>query len=980
MPIGCTKKAAAKVVRGRFKRRQVLVMNLVIRRLKPLREFLGAPAFSRERHGNAVNCRQDGGAPRRAAGVLCLIVILLVPFLGFKTSAADAASPGAAASPVKKPARLPDWIIPSEYELSFEPDLKRFTFTGTETIKLSIEKPSAEVWLNALDLKISRPRLQAETGTETSAGDASTAGDQIDLKVIPDTKNEMVKLVAPEVLPQGHYKLTCQFEGTLNDKLRGFYRSSYEDDAHAKHWIATTQMEPTDARRMFPGFDEPAFKAVYRIKAVIDPDLNAISNTPVASEEKSSNGQKKTVAFEPSPKMSSYLVALVIGNFHPTEVKEAAGVPIRVWAVAGRVPLARYALEEAAKIMTFESNYFGIPFPNKKLDLIAMPDFGPGAMENLGAITFRDTALLTDDKTGSLFSREGITSIEAHEMAHQWFGDLVTMKWWDDLWLNEAFATWMASKAVDAIHPEWREMTQVVGSRNGALSTDALKSTRAIHADVNNAAQAVEMFDGITYQKGAAVLRMLETYVGANTFQQGIHKYLSAHQFSNATTEDLWSAIGSCATNVPVAQIMRTFVYQPGAPLISAGLMDGGKKLDLSQQRYFPLMDQPNDKTTWIVPMVIRELKHEVPGAQKDGDTIAGAQDILLKGRQVQSSLERPYKSIVANVGGTGYYRVCYAHLQLKALEQGFKYLTAEEKMALLSDVGGLTLSGKVPVEDSLNFSLNLPNEHDPIIQCRLTGFYGTYWDMTPAQRPQYRKLVRHYLLPLKAQLAWTEKPDDSEATKTLRCSVLSMLGQRGEDQPTIAEARALFAKYCADHESVNPDLVSTIFGIVTFNGGATEYEQMKQLWKTAKNPADEHRALNSLNGFHQPDLVTKTMNMALTDQVRKQDGLGLLCGPCFRRETQAQGWAYIKAHWKQITDRFPPWSLNGLAWCCSGFETRAEEQDAKAWFATHTLPYGKSSIARMLEDVHIAVIDTERNRPRVRKWVLAQTAKLSHD
>ncbi|HEY9715962.1 MAG TPA: M1 family metallopeptidase, partial [Trichormus sp.] len=461
------------------------------------------------------------------------------------------------AQPKQAGFRLSPFINPQEYELTFEPDLEKFTFVGAETIKLMIDKRTSEFALNAAELKI----------LDASLVPVDASSHRIDLKIEPDVKNEAVKFVAKEALEPGKYRFSCHFVGTLNDKLRGFYRSSYEDDKHVKRWIATTQMEPTDARRMFPCFDEPAFKAVFKISAVIDPSMTAISNAPVGAESQVSGGKKKLVAFERSPRMSSYLVALVIGNFQSTEMQQSAGVPIRVWTVAGKVPLARYALDEAVKIMKFESDYFGISYPNKKLDLIAIPDFSAGAMENLGAITFRDTALLTDPKTGSLFERESITSIAAHEMAHQWFGDLVTMKWWDDLWLNEAFATWMASKTVDALHPEWREMTYVIGSRNGALGTDGLKSTRAIHANVNNPAQAVEMFDNITYQKGAAVLRMLEKYVGPNIFQKGINKYLNAHQFDNATTEDFWSAIASCTVNVPVAEIMRTFIYQPGAPL-----------------------------------------------------------------------------------------------------------------------------------------------------------------------------------------------------------------------------------------------------------------------------------------------------------------------------------------------------------------------------------------------------------------------------
>jgi puromycin-sensitive aminopeptidase len=897
--------------------------------------------------------------------------------------------------------RLSKDVMPLNYDLTVEPNMKKFTFSGSEEITLSVAKPVREIVLNAADLDVLQAQIVPDGKTKqdttnngplhaTTVNSNQGQKTSIKVKIVPDSKTERLRLVLSSVLPAGTYRLSCKFNGTLNDKLCGFYRSSFEDDKQIKHWLCATQMEPIDARRMFPCFDEPEFKATYHLQTVIDPAYTAISNSPI--EKEAAQKGKKIVSFEVTPKMSSYLVALVIGDFKQTGEKLVDGIPIRVWAVTGKEHLGQYALDEATKILAFERKYFGIAYPNKKLDLIAVPDFEAGGMENLGAITFSESELLTDDKAGSISSKKEITSVVAHEIAHQWFGDLVTMRWWDALWLNESFATWMATKTSDALHPEWRVMTEAVESRGG-MSTDALRTTRAMHANVTTAGQVTEMFDNITYDKGESVLRMLEAFVGTQAFQDGVHKYLSAHAFSNATTEDLWNAIASCAPGVPVAQIMKTFIYQPGVPLVYVDLKDDGQSLLASQTRFFSLGDDKSDKSQWLIPMVLRQLSQSQRQGKEDAEVSTDAKKLgagggrhedtdhtarLLAKKQATIPLGAHWPAVVVNASGMGYYHTCYSAPLLKNLENGFKNLTTEEKLIVTSDVRALTLSGRVPIEESYNFALNLPTESDPLVLADLISYLsGPHIYMTGETRQPYEKLIRYMAGPLKAKLGWTQKSGESEAETHLRNAVLDLLGTYGQDKETIDEASELLDHYRKDHSSVGANIIDSVLTIVTYNGGIKEYNELLSLYKTAQNPEDRNRALFSLAGFRNKQLAQKTLAFAMSKDVRTQDGLDLLVSVAAKRETRSVGWPFIEGHWGQIIAKYPEDRLRSLPHAASNVDTRAQEAEVRSWFARHPIAHAKAAIARMEEGMNLQLVRHERYGERIKKWTLTQAAKL---
>ena len=454
------------------------------------------------------------------------------------------------------PERLSHSITPNTYELSVVPNFANGTFEGFEQISISVSAPTRNIVLNSLDLKISGSTLRAKSEDNNAAQN---------INPLIDTDRQTVTFPTADVLKVGEYLLSLKFSGEFNRQLRGFYLTTTKDDKGKTVSLAATQLEPADARRMFPCFDEPSFKAAFRLSTVIDPQLKAISNSSITRIFVSKG--KMTVTFHETPKISTYLFALFIGPFQSTPPLLSAGVPIRVWMIGKNLALGTRAQYFAAQFLPFYNAYFALSYPANKLDLVALPDFEAGAMENLGAIAFRETALLYDQKADSIGSQIGMASVIAHEMAHMWFGDLVTMKWWDDLWLNEAFASWMAHKAIDEMEPTWRTWDSWAQAKDESMNTDGLLSSRSIHASVANPVQAFEMFDDITYSKGAAIIRMLERYVGDDVFKRGVQSYIKRYQFQTATTTDLWNAIGERSAR-PIAEIMQPWVNEPGFPII----------------------------------------------------------------------------------------------------------------------------------------------------------------------------------------------------------------------------------------------------------------------------------------------------------------------------------------------------------------------------------------------------------------------------
>ncbi|MET0901737.1 MAG: M1 family metallopeptidase, partial [Acidimicrobiales bacterium] len=459
------------------------------------------------------------------------------------------------------PYRLPRTILPRRYALTLTPDLGEATFEGSVDIDVEVGEPVRAVTLNAVELEIDRAWVEVD-------------GERRPTTIAIDDETERVTLSLEDALPSGDAVVSLRFRGVLNDKLRGFYRSTFTDDDGVERVIATTQFEATDARRAFPCWDEPDFKARFAITLLLDDELHAVSNAAIVSDEVL-DGQRR-VRFADTITMSTYLVAFIVGPLEVTEPLDVDGTPLRILCPPGKLHLTGFGVEVADFSLRYLAEYFDLPCPGDSMDLVAIPDFAFGAMENLGCVTFRETLLLADPEHATQGELQNVVDVIAHELAHMWFGDLVTMKWWNGIWLNEAFATFMELKVTDAFRPEWERWVSFGLGRSTAFDTDALQSTRPIEYPVVSPADAEGMFDVLTYEKGAAVVRMLEQYLGDAEFRAGIRKYMANHQYGNTETTDLWDAIEE-ASGEPVRRIMDSWIFQGGHPIVGVtAAADGG--------------------------------------------------------------------------------------------------------------------------------------------------------------------------------------------------------------------------------------------------------------------------------------------------------------------------------------------------------------------------------------------------------------------
>ena len=835
------------------------------------------------------------------------------------------------------PYRLPRHVIPTRYELRLEPDLARATFAGKAVVILTITQPTTTIVMNAVDLAIS----QAEITGPTVAYQAAS----IDL----GEPLERCRITFAQALAPGEWALRLTFQGTLNDKLRGFYRSTYKDQSGTTQTMAATQFEATDARRAFPCWDEPDFKAVFATTLVIDPGLTAVSNTSVVSE--SVEAGKTVLRFADSIKMSTYLVAFIVGQLVTTEPRFVGKTPLRLWTIPGKQPLTPFGRDIAESSLTFFENYYGIPYPGDKLDLLAIPDFASGAMENLGAITFRETALLVDQRTGTHGELERVADVVAHENAHMWFGDLVTMSWWNGLWLNEAFATFMEMLAVDAWKPEWKRWDTFGVSRAAAFSVDGLWSTRPIEYPVRAPKDADAMFDVLTYEKGASVLRMLEQYIGPTAFRDGVRDYLRAHAYGNADTKDLWLSLGKAAKQ-PVPELMDGWIFQPGYPLVSAQL-DGVSELVLTQQRFAYLPTGGSSTQAWQIPVQIRiETKDK-----------AEHRRVLLTGHQTRIPLPSDVRQVLINEGGHGFYRVQYdAPLLQRMSDTGLDHLAPTERFNLLSDAWATTLSGAMPLPDYLHLTRHFTQERDKNVWALLLDSLSFLNRIIAAdERPLLEAFVRALMAPAVRELGWEPQSGENVLLSQLRGELLGALGKLGNDPAIQEQALVRYAQYRTDSAAVDPNIVPALVAVLAHTGDEARYEEFSERYKKAATPQEERRYLFSLAAFQSPALLARTLARTINGEIRTQDApfiVAACLGNVYNREP---AWDFVKTNWEKMDQLFPK---QGVRRMCGGIVSLATpelERDVREFFASRNVDLGGKTLEQYLEQLRVAVAFRER-------------------
>src|SRR5213593_4183546 len=815
--------------------------------------------------------------------------------------------------------------MPSRYDLRLEPDLTTLTFRGEETVTVAVTEATDEIVLNAVELAITKATIQNDRG-ESQRGTPTM-----------DEAAERCRIAFRSPLAPGAWRLSLVFTGHLNDKLRGFYRSSYKDASGATHLLAATQFEATDARRAFPCWDEPNFKAVFAVTLAIDPALTAVSNTRIVAERRERG--KKMLTFADTITMSTYLVALVVGELEATEPVPVGEAPVRVWCVPGKRHLAAFGHEIAVASLRFFEAYYGLAYAGDKLDLLAIPDFAAGAMENFGAITFRQTEL------------ERVADVVAHENAHMWFGDLVTMSWWNGIWLNEAFATFMEILAVDDWKPEWKRWVTFGVSRAAALVVDGLHSTRPIEFPVLAPRDADAMFDVLTYEKGASVLRMLEQYLGAHVFRDGVRAYLTQHAYGNADTGDLWAALGK-ASRQPIPDVMDGWIFKPGYPLVSARLE--GRELVLTQQR-FTYLPEPLDGAEpsgepgqrWRVPVQIR--------TQAGGTS--SVTRLMLSAAEARVPVAETLDAVVVNEGGHGFYRVRYAPELLERIIRRLDDLAPIERFNLVNDAWAVAVAGLASLTDYLDLTARFRGERDRNVwSVLIASFHALNRIVEPADRPRLAALVRDRVAPAFAELGWTARPGEAELTRQLRGDLARALGTLGDDRAVQQEAANLYAAHVAGGREVDPNLLPALIAILAHAGDPARYDEFLRRFRAATTPQEEQRYLYALAGFRQPELLRQTLARTLNGEIRTQDASFVARALLISVYARELAWDFVKTNWDAMERQYPKHGLRRMAEGVVALATPELERDVHAFFRERKIDFGGKTLAQYLEQLRIAV------------------------
>jgi len=839
--------------------------------------------------------------------------------------------------------RLPETARPENYKLTFTPNLEKATFEGDETISIRVMKPTSELTLNAADIDFHDVTVTSRDGTQTAT-------------VTPDKEKEMVVLAVAKPVPAGPATIHITYSGTLNSEMRGLYIG--KDDKGRKY--AASQFEATDARRAFPSFDEPDYKATFDITAVADKGQVAISNQKVISDTPGP-GDRHTVRFATTARMSSYLAALVIGNFEYIE-GQADGIPIRVWGTPGKKELGKFALDTAEHVLSYYDKYFNVKYPYGKLDLIGLPDFSAGAMENTGCITFREVLLQIDEKQGSVGLKKTIASVIAHEMAHQWFGDLVTMKWWDDIWLNEGFATWMSSKPIQAWKPEWNFNLDDVSNTGGTLNTDSLSNTRPIHQAAETPAQIQELFDGIAYGKAAAVLRMLEAYLGEQTFRAGVNAYIKDHQFANATAGDFWDAQAKTSKK-PVDQIMPTFVTQAGVPIVDLKAQCSGNSttVTLDQRRYFYDRDkfQAANDQLWDVPLCMKSSS----GAQKCE---------LLTQRQATVTLPGCSTWVLANAGASGYYRVGYGQEAVRAMAADAETkLSPAERIVLQADIWASVRVAREPVGDYLAFAQGLGADRNrAVIDDILNRFnYIAQYLVTDGDRDSFQAWVRQYLTPI-LSVGWEPKPGESDEQRTLRSRLFNSLGYDGRDPKALAAARKIADEAIEHPASVDRELAGGAMPLAALKGDEEFYDRLMKAVKNAKSPEEYYLYFFGLAQFSDPKLLQRTLDFSISPDVRSQDALLLLGSVMANPEGEKLAWDFTLAHWDTVQKAGGPFASAAVIGATSSFCDAHMRDQVVDFYSAHKIEAAERTYRQSIERINNCVDLKSQQEPQLASWL----------
>ncbi len=829
--------------------------------------------------------------------------------------------------------RLPRTVTPSRYAIELRLDPTSPTFDGTVDVAIDVHETTAAILLNAKQLTI-------HTGSLTSDGTPI----EVD-KAVLDEDAERVTLELPVEVAPGAYTLHLAFTGLLNDLMEGMYRSRYTDEAGEEHVIITTHFEATDARRNFPCWDEPDLKASFQMTLVVPEDVTALSNTPEIGREPAEPGFVR-VRFDTSMVMSTYLVCVVVGHLGLSEPAFAGTTPVRVACRPDRLHLADYAREVGVFALDWFGEYYGIPYPEQKLDQAGVPDFAQGAMENTGLVTYRETLLLLDPAAAAHDETVDVAETVAHELAHMWFGDLVTMCWWNGIWLNEAFATFMSYLCVDAMEPAWRVFDAFQNTRVGAFEVDALGSTRPIEFPVESPDDASGMFDTLTYTKGGAVLRMIEQWLGPDRFRDGIRRYLATHAYGNTETHDLWDAL-EATSGEPVRRIMDAWIFQAGYP--SVEVRREGDELVFTQHRFAPSL--PEDPTTWPIPLIVRQIT-------PDGERL---DHVIVEAGGLRMPLADPDALVVANAGAAAFVRTFYDDELRGRLVARLADLTPGERQSLVDDAWAAVVAGRAEVGSFLDLAAAFADETAPAVwHTIITGLSWCDRFLDGEPRERFRDLVRVLVRPAMSRLGWDPQPTESALDRELRGDLIRVLGILGDDPETQAMAREA-ESLSRGGTPVDPAIAAAAVDVVAVVGGPDDYDAFLTRMHGAPTPQEQDRYRYALARFRDADLMQRTLDLAMSGEIRSQDAPFLLSAAEANRDHGGLAWRFVRDRWDELVPRFAASNVIHLAYGVRVQTAPDLVADVQAFFAKHDIPQNRLMLQQALERQRVMAAVRER-------------------
>ncbi|KAI0483133.1 peptidase family M1-domain-containing protein [Xylariaceae sp. FL0804] len=867
---------------------------------------------------------------------------------------------GAQPDPTQGRELLPTNVIPTHYDVTLEPDFDKFTFEGKVLIDFDVKEESKSISLHTLEIDIHSVHVKSGESVVTSSS-----------AITYDKSKQVAKIELKDAVPQGKTQLEVKFTGQLNDSMAGFYRSTYKKSDGSEGILATTQMEANDCRRAFPCFDEPMHKAKFTVTLIADKNLTCLSNMDVASEtdvkSEMSGSPKKAVKFNTTPLMSTYLVAFIIGELNYIETKKFR-VPIRVYAPASSdIEHGRFSLDLAARTLEYYEKVFGADFPLPKMDMVAIPDFAAGAMENWGLITYRVVDLMLDEKTSGAATKERVAEVVQHELAHQWFGNLVTMDWWEGLWLNEGFATLMSWLSCNHFYPEWKVWeTYVVDNLQSALGLDSLRSSHPIEVPVKKASEVDQIFDAISYSKGSCVLRMISTYLGEETFLEGIRRYIKKHAYGNTQTEDLWAALED-ASGKPVAKIMSIWTKQVGYPVVQVTENAQENSIQVKQNRFLRTGDTKPEEDQVLYPVFL--------GLR----TKNGVDESLTLSEREGTYSVPDLDFFKLNADHTSIYRTSYTPERLAKLGQSAKEgkLTVEDRAGMIADAGALAVSGYQKTSGVLNLLKGFDTEESFVVWSEILARVGTVRSAWVFEDKSVKEGLEAFVKELVSErahkLGWEFSEKDGHVEQQFKAMLFGAAGMAG-DKEILAAAKEMFNKYAAgDKSAVHANIRASVLSMALKYGGQEEYDAVIKIFRNAKNAEERNTTLRVLGQAKAPELMQRTLDLSLSSEVKSQDIYLPISGLRSHAEGIEALFNYLTENWAEIHKR-----LGGNAnilgsvvtICTSSFVKPEQLARVEKFFEGVDTTMFDQTLAQSKDAIRSKTSWLQRDRSDVANWV----------